>query len=106
MWLFDNFVNKLEVLFRALHLRESYSVVKYNNFQLKREGDKITVYEQSPTNIVAYFIPEKSYIDHPKLYQLLTDMLPEFIDYFKNKKNLINEEIWNIVDDSTDTEIQ
>lgn len=92
---FDLFWGRLETVFSALHKQPGFNIIKYSNFQLYREKEKIYIYEQTKTNIVAYFIPGKSYIDNAKLYDKLSDMLPDYIPYFRNEKNLIKEEDWN-----------
>ena len=102
---FDFFCERLETVFSALHKQPGYNIVKYNNLRLGKEKDKIFVYEQTKINMIAYFIPEKSWIDNAKLFDKLTDMMPDFIPYFRNEKNLIRNEDWPIVDESLDPEI-
>lgn len=69
---------------------QDISELKKNRFSYEITPNKkvIYVYQWNKYTVIARFEPERCWIDNTTLSRILRDILPEYLPYFLNQKNL------------------
>jgi len=66
------------------------SIIRFQRYLYEIKPETIYIYQGTKSTIKAIFRPEKSWIDDKRLFDLLSEILPEFYDYFHHNQNLIS----------------